>query len=113
MVDDAQTHTLPTDEAGLQHIALFLGFATADAFAAELKRQLGTVERHYAQLFEEAPTLAARGNLVFTGIEDDPDTLETLRRHGLRRSPRHRRHRPRLAPRPLSRRRAASERASC
>jgi glutamate-ammonia-ligase adenylyltransferase len=84
MVDDAQTHTLPADAEGLRHIATFLGFASADAFAAALRQHLGTVERHYAHLFEEAPTLAAAGtgNLVFTGIEDDPDTLETLARMG-------------------------------
>ena len=83
MVDDAQTHTLPADAEGLRRIALFLGFADAGAFAATLTRTLGLVERHYAHLFEEAPTLAAPvGNLVFTGIEDDPDTLETLRRLG-------------------------------
>jgi glutamate-ammonia-ligase adenylyltransferase len=87
MVDDAQTHTLPADEAGLRHISAFLGFASAPAFATELTGQLATVERHYAQLFEEAPTLAARGNLVFTGIEDDPDTLATLRRLGFADAP--------------------------
>ncbi len=36
-------------------------------------------------LFEEAPSLAAPGNLVFTGTEDDPDTLETLAGARLRR----------------------------
>ena len=55
----------------------------AAQFSAELTRVLGLVERHYAHLFEEAPTLATpAGNLVFTGIEDDPDTLETLSRLG-------------------------------
>ncbi|HZT51104.1 MAG TPA: bifunctional [glutamine synthetase] adenylyltransferase/[glutamine synthetase]-adenylyl-L-tyrosine phosphorylase, partial [Stellaceae bacterium] len=82
MVDDAQTHTIPADAQGLRRIALFLGFASADAFAAALREQLELVERHYAHLFEEAPTLAAAGNLVFTGTDDDPDTLATIRRLG-------------------------------
>ncbi len=83
MVHDAQTHSLPADAEGLRRIALFLGFGDAVEFAADLTRVLARVERHYAHLFEEAPTLAAPvGNLVFTGIEDDPDTLETLRRLG-------------------------------
>jgi [glutamine synthetase] adenylyltransferase / [glutamine synthetase]-adenylyl-L-tyrosine phosphorylase len=83
MVNDAQTHSLPDDPEGLRRIALFLGYADAAKFAAELTRILGLVERHYAHLFEEAPTLAApAGNLVFTGIEDDPDTLLTLKRLG-------------------------------
>ena len=82
MVDDAQTHTLPDDPAGLRRIAIFLGHASAEEFAAALTRRLAAVESHYAHLFEEAPTLAAPGNLVFTGIEDDPDTLATLARLG-------------------------------
>src|SRR5204863_2173004 len=41
-----------------------------------------SVERHYAELFEEEPSLAGPGNLVFTGVEDDPDTLATLARLG-------------------------------
>jgi [glutamine synthetase] adenylyltransferase / [glutamine synthetase]-adenylyl-L-tyrosine phosphorylase len=83
MVADAQTHTLPEDEAGLARIATFLGAADAGVFAAEMRARLATVERHYAHLFEEAPSLAAPvGNLVFTGIEDDPDTLQTIARLG-------------------------------
>jgi [glutamine synthetase] adenylyltransferase / [glutamine synthetase]-adenylyl-L-tyrosine phosphorylase len=82
MVNDAQTHTLPDDAAGLDHIARFLGFAGRDDFADAMRGTLGTVEGHYARLFEEAPTLSAEGNLVFTGIEDDPETLETVRRLG-------------------------------
>ena len=78
MIDDAQTHTLPADAARLARLATFLGFASSEAFAAELKRHLGAVESRYAALFEEAPSLAAPGNLVFTGSEDDPETLKTL-----------------------------------
>jgi glutamate-ammonia-ligase adenylyltransferase len=79
MVDDAQTHRLPADPAGIAQIATFLGHADAEAFAAELSAHLLSVERHYAALFEEAPSLAGPGNLVFTGAEDDPETLRTLR----------------------------------
>ena len=78
MVDDAQTHTLPSDDAGIARLAAFLGFASADAFTRELLHQLGIVESRYASLFEEAPSLAGSGNLVFTGSEDDPETLKTL-----------------------------------
>src|SRR5579883_985311 len=82
MVEDAQTHTLPEDADGLRRLAVFLGYADADAFADDLRPHLGQVEKHYARLFEEAPSLAGPGNLVFTGIEDDPETLATLRRLG-------------------------------
>jgi len=37
------------------------------------------VQGHYARLFEREPELTdTRGNLVFTGVEDDPETLTTL-----------------------------------
>jgi [glutamine synthetase] adenylyltransferase / [glutamine synthetase]-adenylyl-L-tyrosine phosphorylase len=82
MVDDAQMHTLPRDRAGIRHIALFLGYAAPDAFIADLCTHLGSVERHYAELFEQAPTLAGPGNLVFTGADNDLETLNTLSQLG-------------------------------
>ncbi|MBV9964991.1 MAG: bifunctional [glutamine synthetase] adenylyltransferase/[glutamine synthetase]-adenylyl-L-tyrosine phosphorylase [Alphaproteobacteria bacterium] len=88
MVDDAQVHRLPADRDGIGRLAIFLGYANADAFAAELCNHLASVERHYAELFEEAPSLAQPGNLVFTGAEDDPDTLQTLARLGFAEPPR-------------------------
>jgi glutamate-ammonia-ligase adenylyltransferase len=85
MVDDRQTHELPSDEAGLAAIATFLGYPDAAVFQVELLKRLRCVEGHYARLFEEAPSLAGPGgNLVFTGTDDDPGTLETLRALGFR-----------------------------
>jgi len=82
MHDDQQIHRLPTDRAGIAGLATFLGYADADRFAADLCGHLASVEKHYAELFEEAPSLAGPGNLVFTGAEDDPDTLATLAQLG-------------------------------
>ena len=40
----------------------------------------------YARLFEQAESLSGdAGNLVFTGGEDDPETLETLSNMGFKR----------------------------
>ena len=78
MVEDLQTHTLPGDDAGVARIGVFAGFSGAEDFAAALLGHLRAVERHYAALFEEAPSLGGPGNLVFTGSEPDPETLETL-----------------------------------
>jgi glutamate-ammonia-ligase adenylyltransferase len=82
MIDDKQTHTLPEDEGRLSHLALFLGYPDSAAFAGELLFHLRRVESHYVDLFEDAPALGAPGtvggNLVFTGTEDDPDTLATI-----------------------------------
>ncbi len=82
MVSDEQTQTLPTDPAKLNGIASFMGYTSFDDFSNEVTAVLRSVESHYADLFEEATTLAVDGNLVFTGTEDDPDTLETLQRLG-------------------------------
>jgi glutamate-ammonia-ligase adenylyltransferase len=83
MVADEQKHTLPETEAGVAQIGRMTGFAGYDDFAAALRQRLETVQRHYAQLFESAATLTgATGNLVFTGDDDDPDTLETLAKMG-------------------------------
>jgi len=87
MVDDAQTHSLPRDAEGLARIATFLGYESAAAFAAELQHHLSRVEKRYAELFEEAPSLAGPGNLVFTGTEDDPETLATIQKLGFMEPP--------------------------
>jgi len=80
MIDDRQTHSLPQDAAGMAAIATFLGYERTARFEEELLDCLRTVEGHYAALFEEAPSLAGPGgNLVFTGTDEDPGTLETLR----------------------------------
>lgn len=80
MIADQQTQTLPSDEQGIAHLATFMGHRDAEEFAERTLATLRTVERHYARLFEEAPELGGGGggNLVFTGAEDDPGTLQTL-----------------------------------
>lgn len=86
MIDDEQTHSMPDSVEGLDGFATFLGYDDADAMTQNLMTTLRTVESHYADLFEDAPTLsapsAAAGNLVFTGGEPDPETLRTIGRLG-------------------------------
>jgi glutamate-ammonia-ligase adenylyltransferase len=83
MIADEQTQRLPFERAELSRFARFCGYAKLESFAKDLTFHLTQVEKHYARLFENAPTLsAAAGNLVFTGVTDDPETLATLRRLG-------------------------------
>ena len=83
MVADEQTQRLPSDPDVLQRFARFCGFATTDAFASWITGHFRKVEKHYSMLFEHAPGLdAGIGDLVFTGTEDDPATIETLRALG-------------------------------
>ena len=83
---DEQTQTLPKDDAGFAGFARFAGYERAQDFAAELTSHLSGVTGEYARLFEQAESLSGdAGNLVFTGGEDDPETLETLSNMGFKR----------------------------
>ncbi len=89
MIEDEQTHTLPKSEEGISHVACFMGYADGAAFGIDLARTLATVQGHYARLFEQsAPLSAPKGSLVFTGVEEDPETLATLTNLGFK-DPRH------------------------
>src|SRR3984957_12242515 len=86
MVADEQTQRLPFERETLTHFAKFCGYARLDRFVTGLTHHLTQVERHYARLFEDAPELSvASGNLVFTGVTDDPATLTTLSALGFQR----------------------------
>ncbi|HVI51558.1 MAG TPA: bifunctional [glutamine synthetase] adenylyltransferase/[glutamine synthetase]-adenylyl-L-tyrosine phosphorylase [Candidatus Sulfotelmatobacter sp.] len=82
MTDDKQTQTLPEGPERLTALAVFMGFAGIEDFSQALTKRLRIVETHYAALFEDAAPLNAPcnvgGNLVFTGSENDPETLQTI-----------------------------------
>lgn len=83
MVADEQTHTLPATEDGVASIGRMMGYASFAEFSDALLTHLQNVETQYSKLFESAHELSsAGGNLVFTGDDDDPDTVETLARMG-------------------------------
>jgi glutamate-ammonia-ligase adenylyltransferase len=83
MVADEQTQRLPSDEEQLKRFAKFCGYPNLKAFSKALTDQATIVQGHYALLFEEGPELASDvGSLVFTGSDNDPDTLATLQRLG-------------------------------
>lgn len=86
MVRDEQSHRLPETETELKRIAYMLGFTDTAAFGEKLETVLRLVERRYAKLFEQETKLSsADGNLVFTGQNDDPETLKTLSKLGFAR----------------------------
>jgi glutamate-ammonia-ligase adenylyltransferase len=84
MVDDRQTQTLPPAGPELDAIARFCGHDDTADFSRTLLAHLGEVQDHYAELFEEAPPLSGPGSLVFTGTENDPETVRTLARLGFK-----------------------------
>ncbi|MFN7452757.1 MAG: bifunctional [glutamine synthetase] adenylyltransferase/[glutamine synthetase]-adenylyl-L-tyrosine phosphorylase [Alphaproteobacteria bacterium] len=82
MRDDAQTHLLPETDAGLEELRVFLGYDSREQFEETCLRVLGQVHQIYSDSMRGSEPLAVDGNLVFTGVEADPETLETLRRMG-------------------------------
>ncbi len=79
MISDEQTHSIPHSISGINQIANFLGYMQPELFEEQTLKTLRSVEKHYSRLFEHSPALADSGSLVFTGGEDDPDTIDTLR----------------------------------
>ena len=89
MIGDEQTHKLPESAEARRRVAALAGATTLRGFDAEVARTLKTVNRRYGELFPEEEPLASRfGSLVFTGVEDDPETLQTLARMGFSDPPR-------------------------
>ena len=84
MVDDKQTQKLPKSDDEVDNLARFMGYRDLEQFRTDLLDHLGRVEGHYARLFEDEPDLGGGGSLVFTGMEDDPDTVQTLQSMGFR-----------------------------
>lgn len=83
MMNDEQTQLLPKDSEGLNRVAALMGFEGLPEFEKVLLDHLRKVQHHYAELFEDEPGLSSElGNLVFTGDDHDPDTLDTLARLG-------------------------------
>ena len=79
MLKDEQTHIMPETPAGVAAIGRLMGEADPAAFESAYRAALERVSRYYAELFTEGETLGSgEGNLVFTGSDDDPETLETL-----------------------------------
>jgi [glutamine synthetase] adenylyltransferase / [glutamine synthetase]-adenylyl-L-tyrosine phosphorylase len=83
MVADEQTHLIPADDRAFARLAAFAGVGDAGRFEHALHAAFTRVQDHYAALFEDAPALGGEaGSLVFTGGEDDPETIRTLRAMG-------------------------------
>ncbi len=79
MLRDEQTHIMPDTPEGVAVIARLMGQADRAEFETDYRAALELVARYYAELFTEGETLGSgEGNLVFTGSDDDPETLETL-----------------------------------
>lgn len=82
MREDAQTHSLPEDAPTVAEVGEFCGFTSIKSFEDWTLHILSEVHRNYAESMQDSPPLSADGNLVFTGVEADAETLKTLGRMG-------------------------------
>jgi glutamate-ammonia-ligase adenylyltransferase len=105
MLEDEQTHLLPTDPERRRAVAALAGQLDQQAgrqtdeqadqpdqktdqdslasFDNGVENLLREVNRRYAELFEGEEDLSSPwGSLVFTGVDNDPETLATLARMG-------------------------------
>lgn len=84
MVDDQQTHSMPAEADKLESIARFCGFAQRTDFERALLDTLTDVHAVFAASFRSEQTLGDEegGNLVFTGVSSDPETIQTLTHMG-------------------------------
>lgn len=80
MRDDEQTHLLPADPDKRAQIAALSGYANLSEFDAAVRACRERVRACVGELFPDRTSLSSDlGSLVFTGVEDDPETLDTLR----------------------------------
>ncbi len=83
MVGDEQTHRLPEAPDARRRVASLSGFADLAGLDAEVEAVRRDVARRCGGLFADAEPLSSPlGPLVFTGVDDDPETLRTLQALG-------------------------------
>lgn len=82
MVNDEQTHDLPETDNDITTIAAFMGYTSLKDFEREFFSHTRTVHDIFTSSFKNAEKLGDDGNLVFTGVTHDPDTLSTLQNMG-------------------------------
>lgn len=83
MLEDAQTHAVPADAETRARVAALAGFASLEDFDAALIERRRIVADIDHQLFGRGASLAdPLGSLIFTGVEDHPETLETIEKLG-------------------------------
>jgi glutamate-ammonia-ligase adenylyltransferase len=83
MIGDDQTHRLPEADADRKRIAALWGYGNLKSFDTAVGKILTGVNATYGELFKGEETLSSSfGSLIFTGVDDDPETLATLKRMG-------------------------------
>ena len=79
MLNDEQTHQVPRSPERREAVARLCGYAGPERFEADIAAVRRQVHAAYSDLFAAEERLSGEtGNLVFTGVEEDPGTVATL-----------------------------------
>ncbi len=79
MLDDEQTHKLPTDPNRRARVAALSGHEDLAALDRDIRACRDMVRSRVRELFPDSKPLSSPlGSLVFTGVENDPETIETI-----------------------------------
>lgn len=80
MLNDEQTHSLSEDEEVRSRVAVLSGYKSLSKFDEDVRSVRQIVRGHIKGLFpDSAPLSSNLGSLVFTGVDHDKETLETIR----------------------------------
>ncbi len=84
MLEDAQTHRVPADPEIRARVAALAGFEALASFDEALIERRRIVSEIDHQLFGDNRRSLAdpMGSLIFTGVEDQPETLNTIAKLG-------------------------------
>ena len=87
MYADEQTHIWPMETEPRNQLASLCGADDLADFEIGLRERFGRVHKFYNDLFPgEEQLAAAKGSLVFTGVEMEAATRKTLEAYGIKRS---------------------------
>jgi glutamate-ammonia-ligase adenylyltransferase len=83
MLNDEQTHQLPNASDRRDAVRALCGYPDGASFEHDVAATRRRVHGVYSDLFAAEERLSGEaGNLVFTGVDDDPGTIETLHKLG-------------------------------
>ncbi len=87
MLRDEQTHTVPKDPERFRLFCEFCFYPNAESFSKALTDILENVRLCYDDLFSEHQALGGEsGRLVFTGTDNDPETVKNIEQYGFTRA---------------------------
>jgi len=85
MLDDEQTHSLSENQEKRARIAALCGFSNLQELDNKVRLCREMVRTHISELFPQSGSLSSEiGSLVFTGVENDKETLETISNLGFK-----------------------------